>query len=186
MAGFLALRTEANGDYDGKLATFAVDAAHARRMAPGDCVIITGDADSNGKAEADNFADGAIATKITGVVAAIEPQFVGENLSTTGLAASTAGKIHVHISPQTLFEVDSDATLASTAVGSNVGFNAVESTLSGGLTVSNYTLDSSSVGTAATLPFQIVALAEDNAGVLGNKAIVRINDTTVAPGAVGV
>jgi len=186
MAGFTALRTEANGDYDGKLSTFAVDAAHARLMAPGDCVIITGTADVYGKAGADNFAAGAIATKITGVVAAIEPQFVGENLLTTGLAASTAGRIHVHVSPQTLFLIDSDATLAVTAVGSNVGFNAVDATLSGGLVVSNYTLDSSSVGTVATLPFQIVALAEDDAGVLGNRAIVRLNDSTVAPGAVGV
>ena len=182
----IAQRTQGQGDYTGKLETFAVDAAHARIIAPGDVVLLNGSSDTVGRAEIDNFANGAIATLATGVVASIEPQFVGENLSTTALAASTEGSLQAHIDPNVLFLADSDGTLAADDVGLNVGFNALEATTSGGLTTSNYTIDSSSVAVTATLPFRIAGLAEDNDGVLGNRALVTLNDSTLAAGSTGV
>ena len=87
----IARRTQGQGDYTGKLETYSVDAAHLRIIAPGDVVELTGTADTVGKAGADNSADGAIATQALGIVAAVTPQFVGENLSTTTLPATTAG-----------------------------------------------------------------------------------------------
>lgn len=184
MAGFIANRTQGQGDYTGKLETYAVNAAHARIVAPGDVVIITGTSDTEGRGEVDNFAAGAIATQVAGIVAAVEPQFVGENLSTTALPATTVGSLNVHIDPNLLFEADSDATLAAASVGLNVGFNAVDA--SGALSTSNYTLDSSSVATTVTLPFRIVKLLENAAGVLGGRALVRMNSSTLAAGTVGV
>lgn len=184
MAGFNANRTQADGDYTGKLETYAVNASHARRIAPGDAVIITSTSNSDGKQEVDNFAAGVISTRVTGIVAAVSPQFVGENLSTTTLDASTAGEVQVHMADGSLFDVDCDATLTAAQVGLNAGFNAVNSTNSVGTSL--YTLD---VGTAAvtiTLPIRIVALLKDAAGVLGNRALVRINASTVKTGAAGV
>jgi len=187
MAGFQALRQPGQGDYTGKLETFDVDAAHARIIAPGDVVILSGTSNAtNGRAGADNFADGAIAGQVTGIVASIEPQFVGENLQTTALAATTAGTINCHIDPNMAFIVDSDATLTAADVGLNAGFNALESTANGGLFISNYDLDSSSVAATATLPFRIIGLAEDAAGVLGNRAIVQMNSSTLGAGTTGV
>lgn len=184
MAGFLATRTQGQGDYTGKVETYAVNATHARIIAPGDVVINTGTSDNLGRGEVDNFADGAIVGQIAGIVASIEPQFVGEDLSTTALAATTAGTLNVHIDPDLLFEVDSDATLVAGNVGLNVGFNALEA--SGVLSTSNYTLDSSSVLATVTLPLRIVKLLKDADGVLGNRALVRMNNSTLAAGTVGV
>ena len=184
MTGFNANRTQSDGDYTGKLETYAVNAAHSRVIAPGDAVIITGTADSEGKAEVDNFAAGAITTRVTGIVASVEPQFVGENLSTTVLGASTAGKLQVQMAQGNLFDIDSDATLVAANVGLNAGFNAVDSTNSVGTSL--YTLDSTSINTTVTLPLRIVALLKDADGVLGNRALVRINASTAKAGAVGV
>lgn len=180
----IAQRTQGQGDYTGKLETYSVAAAHARIIAPGDVVELTGTADTVGKAGADNTADGVVATQALGIVAAVTPQFVGENLSTTTLPASTAGEIQVHIDPNVVFLADSDGTLAVTDVGLNIGYNALES--SDTLGTSNYTLDSSSALATSTLPFRIVALAEDNDGVLGNRALVTLNDSTLAAGTTGV
>jgi hypothetical protein len=40
--------------------------------------------------------------------------------------------------------------------------------------------------TTSTLPLRIVKLLEDEAGVLGNKAIVKLNETTNRLGATGI
>ena len=180
----IAQRTQGQGEYTGKLETFSVAAAHARIVASGDVVNLTGTSNTAGKAGADNSADGAIASQALGVVASVTPQFVGENLSTTTLPASTAGEIQAHIDPNVVFLADSDATLLVTDVGLNIGYNALES--SDSLGTSNYTLDSSSKAATVTLPFRIVALAEDDDGVLGNRALVTLNNSTLAAGTVGV
>ena len=48
------------------------------------------------------------------------------------------------------------------------------------------TASATGAATAVALPLHIVELREEAAGVLGNVAIVRLNATTVAPGATGV
>lgn len=184
MGGFTTNRTQGQGDYTGKVETYSVNASHARIIAPGDIVNISGTSDSEGRGEVDNFAAGAIAGQIAGVVASVAPQFVGENLSTTALAASVAGQLSVHIDPDLVFEADSDATLSAGDVGLNVGFNAANA--SGILNTSNYTIDSSSVAATVTLPLRIVKLLESSAGVLGDRALVRMNSSTLAAGTVGV
>lgn len=183
MAGFIAVADQANGDYSGKLMTYAVDAAHATLLAPGDVVRISGDSDSFGVPEADAATAGQ---SITGVIASVEPNFEGEALNETGLPASTAGKIRVHVDPQLLFEVDVDATLAAADVGLNADINATAASKSGGLTVSNMNLDAGTKATTSTLQFRIVALLEDEDGTLGNRALVRMNNTTTTAGATGV
>jgi hypothetical protein len=183
MAGFHALREQGQGDYTGKLETYTVNAAHATLLAPGDVMKITGTSDAEGRAEIDV---GVAAAAITGIIASVEPQFIGENLTETGLPDLTDGKVHCHIDPNQLFIVDASATLLAADVGLNADALFTAATKTGGLTVSNMVLNSATKAITATLQFRIVALAEDANGVLGNRAIVRYNNTTLASGTAGV
>lgn len=184
MAGFTASADQSNGDYCGKLFNYSVDAAHTTILAPGDVVVITGTADAFGNPEVDA---GAASAAITGVIAGVTPQYVGEQLSETGLPALTAGELQCHIDPMMNFEVD---VTNGPLVVDNVGLNAdaifTAATKSGGLTVSNMTLNATGVATTITLQFRIVRLLEDEDGVLGNRAQVRFNNTTISDGAAGV
>lgn len=183
MAGFKYSKTQSGGGTTGIVTTFAVDAAHATRLAVGDVVIITGDADANGVSEVDT---GAATTANTGVIEAVDFILAGESLNNVGLPASTAGTVKVRVDQNALYEVDSDATLAAASVGLNVGINATAASLTGGLAVSNMNIDAATAATTQTLPFRIVALLEDSAGVLGNRALVRPNATTASDGAAGI
>lgn len=184
MAGFTASNDESNGDYTGKTRRFAVDAAHATLLAPGDVIVVTGDADAFGRSEIDA---GAAASAISGVIAAVDPNYVGEALSETGLPASTAGTVECHVSQDMIFDVD---VVNGPLVVANVELNAdavfTAATKSGGLTVSNMSLNATGVAITQTLQFRIIKLLEDANGVLGNRARVRFNNTTTSDGAAGV
>ena len=183
MAGFKYRKTQGGGGTTGVLSTYAVDAAHATLLAPGDAVVITGNADANGVSEVDT---GNATTANTGVIESVDFTLAGENLSETGLLASTAGTVKVRVDQYALYEIDADATAVVANVGLNVSINVTTATKSGGLTVSNMTADMATVATTITLPYRIVALLEDSAGVLGNRLLVRPNATTASSGAVGI
>lgn len=184
MAGFLATRNQGDTDYQGKLETYSVDAAHATLLAPGDVVVITGTADAEGRAEVDAAAAGA---PITGVIANVAPLFEGENLTETGLPALTAGKVLCHIPPTEIFTAPViNGPLVVDDVGLNADIDATAATKSGGLTVSNMTIDAATALATATLQFRIVGLAQSEGGVLGDTAIVRFNATTVGANTAGI
>lgn len=183
MGGFTALREQGQGDYTGKLETYAVDAAHASLLAPGDVVVIGGTSDSEGRGTIDA---GVAGSAITGIIASVAPQFVGENLQETGLPALVAGQVNCHIDPNLLMIVDTSATLLPADVGLNADAVFTAASKIGGLTVSNMVLDSATKLATATLQFRIVSLAKDVNGVLGNRAVVRFNNTTLANGTAGV
>lgn len=184
MAGFTASNDESNADYVGKLKRFAVDAAHATNLAPGDVIVATGDADAFGRSEIDAGAQGAA---ITGILAGVDPNYVGEALSETGLLASTAGTVECHVSQDMVFDVDvTNGTLVVADAELNADAVFTAATKSGGLTISNMSLDAGTVATTQTLQFRIVKLLEDAAGTLGTRARVRFNNTTTSDGAAGV
>ncbi|MBE16549.1 MAG: hypothetical protein Unbinned6354contig1000_18 [Prokaryotic dsDNA virus sp.] len=185
MAGFKPIKSQAGAGSEGKLFTYEVAAAHATLLSPGDVVRITGTA---GAATGVPQADAATATQsITGVLDSVDFILSGENLTETGLPASTAGTIKVNVDPQMLYEVEvANGPLVVANVGLNADIVATAASKSGGLTVSNMKLNATGVATTQTLPFRIVALLEDSAGVLGNKALVRPNNMTSGDGATGV
>ena len=90
MAGFKYRKSQGGGGTTGNVFTFAVDAAHATLLAPGDSVVITGDGDANGVSEVDT---GNATTANTGVIESVDFVLAGENLTETGLPASTAGTL---------------------------------------------------------------------------------------------
>ena len=181
MAGFKYRKSQAGGGTTGNVSTFAVDAAHATLLAPGDAVIITGDGDANGVSEVDT---GAAATANTGVLESV--QVVTTDLTETGLAALTTGLVRVRVDQFALYEIDADATYNADSVGLNTGINITTATKSGSLTISNMTADFATVATTQTLPYRVVALLEDDAGVLGNRVLVRPNASTASDGAAGI
>ena len=68
---FVLAMSQGGGDHDGKLESYSVPATHATLLAPGDVVVVTGESNTKGRAEADAAAAGAA---ITGVIAGISPQ----------------------------------------------------------------------------------------------------------------
>ena len=184
MAGFIAVKKQGASETSGMVQTYAVDAAHATLLSPGDAVAVTGEADANGVGEVDSP---NATTANLGVITSVDFILAGENLTETGLPAATAGTVKVNIDPMQNYEIETSATLVVANVGLNVGIVATAASKLGGLTVSNMTVDSATVATTVTLPYRIVALLPGIvSGVLGDRALVRPNASTITSGSVGV
>lgn len=184
MSGFNLDRSQSDADTCGKLFSYGVDAAHATILAIGDVVVLTGTGAADGTAEVDAAAAGA---PLTGIIAGFDPIYEGEQLSDTGLPATTGGTAHCHVAQYNMYVADvSNGPLLVADIGLNADIVATAATKTGGLTTSNMTINASTKAATQTLQFRIVALKEDSAGVLGNRALVRVNATTTSDGAAGV
>lgn len=183
--GFKYVATLTNGDPSAKLKTFDIAASHASRLAIGDVVRITGTATAvTSVPQVDAAAAGQ---SVTGVVAGFVPNYATESFTDTGLPASTAGTALVICDPLAYYEVDvSNGPLVVADVGLNADIVATAATLNGGLSISNMTINSTGKATTSTLQFRIEKLLTDSAGVLGNRALVRVNNDTFITGATGV
>jgi len=183
-AGYKLVNTDSQGDVTGKQKTFSVLVATTEVIVPGDLVRIAGTANAQGVAD---VSIAPTSTACTGVVMSIDPTFAGEALSQTHHASGTLGTIKVNVDPNATYEVDvANGPLLITEVGLNAPAVVTEATASGSLFPSVMEVNATGVATTSTLPLHIVALKEDAAGVLGNVAIVRINESTVALGATGI
>jgi len=166
---------------------YASDAA-AVKIAIGDVVALTGTASAAGLAQVKQVSGtNPWVAGVLGVVVGVKPNFLNENFSSTGVAASTAATLLVCDDPRALYEVESDATVAITGVGLNYDIISTEATLSGVMYISNYKLDGDSGVTTAATPVQVVKLLNGaTSGVLGDRVLVRLNETSIVPGASGV
>lgn len=184
MPGFFYRGTGFEGP-QGKIERLDVAATHATRLAIGDLVRITGDANPvTGVAYVDAPTAGQA---ISGVVSGIVPNFLTENLTDTGLAASTLGSVFVQMDPRAEYEVDVvNGPLVVASVGLNATYVPTAATNTAGYTQSNMVLNATGVATTATLPLRIVKLLAGADGVLGSRALVRINESTMIAGATGV
>lgn len=89
--------------------------------------------------------------------------------------------------PDAEYEVDvENGPLVVANVGLNANLVANAATTSGGLTTSNMTLNATGVATTATLQFRIVRLLVGADGVLGSRAVVRVNKSINNTGGTGV
>ena len=184
MSGFQRSRIQSGADTTGKIFSYDVAAAHATALAPGDAVDLTGTATAGtGTPQADAA---ATTGQFLGIINSVDITYAGENLSDTGLAASTAGTIKVDVDPNTLYEADvANGPLLVADVGLNVNMVVTAATKTGGITTSNMTVNATGKATTVTLPWRVVALLEDDAGALGERVLVRPNTTTLAAGTVG-
>lgn len=170
----------------GRVNSYGVAAGHAGKLAIGDFVALTGTANATtGVAEVDI---GVAGSPLLGQIAGFVPDFSTENFTDAGgLAASTAGTAFVLDDPRAEYIADvSNGPLVVANVGLNVNLLATVATQSGGLTISNMTVNATGVANTNSLNFQVLALLPDDAGVLGNRALVRLNSTQMITGAAGV
>ena len=168
----------------GKLRTFAVPVSHASLISVGDVVRVTGTADASGNQQVDV----ATATQsVTGVIASIVPDYSTESFTDIKLLASTAGTVRVIVDPHGEFEVDvSNGPLVVADVDLNVDLVATAATTTGGITVSNMTVNATGKATTSTLPFRVIGLVVGSDSVLGSRCRVRVNNSTAVSGATGV
>lgn len=172
--GFKPVNDLGAAENSGKLERVHVASTHATIIAPGDVVVYTGTAQAGtGIREVDAATAAGV---IAGVVDAVDYNLSGENLTDTALPASQAGYVFIRTQPTNVFLVDTTATLAVADVGLNAQPNWTAASKSGGLSISNMKLDSATKAATATFQFRIIGLAEDDDGVLGNRALVRMNN----------
>lgn len=184
MAGFKYIGTESQGDITGKLKRFWVDSSSVK-LGLGDVVVITGDAHATNGVQAVD--QGVANTANTGVIVGVEPTFSGEALSKTYLDSSTDGYVLVNVDDQALYEVEiANGPLTAANAGLNVPLVTTEGTVSGGMFTSNMKANVTGIAATSTLPFRVVKILEDDDGTYGNKAIVRMNETTSKLGATGI
>ena len=179
---FQYVGTESQGDVTGKTKLFVAN--YSGVLGPGDVVLLDGSSTTDG---IPTVTIGTANTANTGVVASITPNFSGEALSTTWAPASTAINLLVNVDAYALYEADvANGPLAVTDVGLNVPLVATVGTVTGSLYTSNMKVNATGKATTATLPFRVVRLLEDADGVLGNRALVRVNASTSNIGATGI
>lgn len=184
--GFQLSGNQSSGDFTGAYRRFDIPSDNGGRLAVGDAVTLTGDSST-----ADGDAEIVIAsqgTRIAGVIQGFAPDIANESFNDAGgIAATTAGKAFVATDKNLLFEVECSATVASGEVGLNADAVVTAATQSGGLTLSNMTLDQGTVATTATLHFKIHRLLEGaTSGTLGDRALVSINGSFLQGDITGV
>lgn len=181
MAGFQAIRNAGPGNDCGQVEAYDVAAAHSTRLAIGDVVDATGTGSATGRMGCDVA---GTTGQILGVIISFEVN--PSRLTETGLPATTAGVAHVNTDPNQVFRVDvSNGPLASTDIGLNLNQVVTASTLSGGMSVSNHSVNATGAASTATLPWQLIGLEEDSSGTYGNVALVKPNTTLFKVGVTG-
>jgi hypothetical protein len=183
--GFRVVGTGAGSEPSFKAKYYDIAAAHATRVAIGDCVVKTGTANAaTGNALVDAAAAGAA---LTGVIVGRVPDFANESFSDTGVAASTAATLIVCDDPEMICEVDvANGPLVVANVGLNGDIVATAATQSGGLSISNMTFNATGINTTNTLQWTILELLVGSDGVLGSRVKVKANNTTARTGVTGV
>lgn len=184
----MAIKLSGTGlsDLKGRLNRYGIASSHAGRLAIGDFVALTGTSDTTtGEGQIDIGVAGAL---LLGQIAGFVPDFSTENFTDAGgLAAGVAGYAYVYDDPRGEYIADvSNGPLVAADVGLNVNLLATVATQSGGLTISNMSVNATGKATTSTLNFQVLQLLPDDAGVLGNRALVRLNSTYSIAGATGV
>jgi len=170
--GFRPVQSIGGGTYNGKVQTFGVASGHATLLAVGDLCTITGTADATGLAQVDASAAAGL---ITGCIVSIEPNF--DNLEQAGLPAGTAGKVKLAVDRNMLMEAPSSTTVAVTDVGGNSEIVATAATLSGGLAISNMTVNTAAA-ISGTAQIRIEGL-KDGGTAAGTILYCRINESTL-------
>lgn len=125
---------------------------------------------------------------ITGVVIGVAAN--PDNLSRRYLPASTGGVVFVNDDPATEFEIQADGAIAA----AQVGLNAVLIYTHAGSTATGQSgaeLDTTSDAPAADASNQLTILSviprvDNEAASANTKVLVRINNHTEAPGAIGI
>lgn len=187
MSGFQFLRSQSGGEVCGTLETVDIPASVSPIIAIGDVIRLAGSSNATGVATATNIvvASPSTSTQVLGVVNGFELDPF--NLDAGAPPGGTDRVARVDVEPLNLYQVDCDGTLSAAQVGLNAQINGIAPDASNGNFVfSSQTLHTATVATTVTFPLTIVALLEDDDGVLGNRALVRLSNTSNSAAVAGV
>jgi len=198
--GFIPVKHATGAPYTGQANVYAVAAADATALFPGDPVALDGGADAAGVA---TVTKAAAAGPVLGVVVGIiNPKLdpVSGNMTAGSISldtpqyrpASTAQYILVADAPDLIYEVEAvtGSNALYTYLAADTGLNASHSLVVGSTTsgVSASALNMATKATTATLPFKILGavLRPDNEAFSGTsqsvKLHVKINAATLGGG----
>lgn len=133
----------------------------------------------------------ASASDITGIIVGVA-NYADQPGNPTYRRASTNAVVYVEVSPDVVYEIQSDAAAAvhdSVDIGSGINLktNGVCNTATGN---HEFELDSSSLGTGATTQFTIVGLSRnpdrDEIASANPGFLVKINNRNLAPNSAGI
>lgn len=171
--------------YNGAVRKFYVPSTDATAIYIGDTVKIGGSSGSLYPTDAPHptAAKAAAADVVLGVCVGIEPLF--SDLSINYRKASTGMYIFVDTDPNTIYEIQSDATGVAAA---DVGLNADLSVVAGSTTTGQSNSVLTSPTASATEDFLIVGLhpAVDNEAGAYARVLVRLNLNQYADDALGI
>lgn len=179
---------------------YYVPSSYGTALFPGDPVVKTGTSNTSevtapgigvmavGTMPEVNKATAGDGNSITGVIVGVAANT--DNLSRRYLPASTGGVVFVNDDPATEFEIQADGAIAA----AQVGLNAVLIYTNTGDTntgQSGAELDTTSDVPAADASNQltilrVIARSDNEAASANTKCLVRINQHTEAPGAIGI
>lgn len=167
--GFKPAKTGLGAPWNGQLTKYYVTAGDTTAIFVGDLVSLNGQSDANGIRAVTKTAVGGAA-----VGAVVQVEYDMANLNTPQYRpASTAMYVYVADDPNTVYEAQiSGASPTATMVGQNANhIDSGGSTITG---VSGEQVDSTTVGTTATLTLKILDYVQSPENEVGQYAKVRV------------
>ena len=185
--GLRPVGTIGSAGYTGRVKTFATSTSDTTAIGIGDAVILTDTGDAAGVQVVSRLTT-AGTTMIVGAVVGIVPD--PTNLTVGYRAASTATKVLVDCDPNTIFEIQTGTTAATTiigvaAVGNGCSYatGTVSTTTGNGLSVLGTTL-----ATTAATNLKVLEVSPRVGNIVGDycKFLVLINNHAYKAGANGL
>lgn len=186
-AGLRPVGTLGSAGYTGRVKVFATSTSDSAAIGIGDPVVLTGEGDTDGVPIVTRLTQ-AGTTAIVGAVVGVVPNYA--DLTKTYRVASTNMKVLVDVDPNTIYEIQTGTTAATTilgvaAVGQNVTLTmgTVDTTTGNGKTVLSTT-----AGTTTTLNVKILDLSQKVGNIAGDyaKFNVIINNHQYRAGTAGI
>lgn len=192
--GLVPVRRIDGMPWNSSLRRYQIPATNTSAYYLGDPVIkLAANADANG-VPAVVLATAGTANKVTGVICGFEPKpgWIGSpgNAYRPAAAQTLATYVYVCDDPSVLFEVQCDSgggEFAAASVGKNA--NLLSGSGSPYTGWSGWLLDTSSVGTGATLQVNVISgvpALDNTLGQAYSKVLVRINTDSEVPNSAGI
>lgn len=172
--------------WNGATEIFALLATDSTVVGVGDVVIWGGTADANGVASISrSTADSDLAL---GVVTGFIPDYSNLNIPSQYRSTLTARYAFVCVDPSVVYEVQSGASTAITAIGMNMGLNYTAVNTTTGL--SAMTALGGAGATTSTLPLKVLGVVQrpdsDMSSATNWKLLVTLNTANLAGNTTGV
>ncbi len=185
--GLRPIRHRNGAAYNGAGNVYHIAALDAQTIAPGDPVLVTGEADTNG---IPTVAQATAGSRITGIMASRTNgagTVLQDNLLNTTASDANAQYILVHDDPDLVFEAQVSASIAAGDISANADLTADTTPAAG---KSGFEVDSTSFNVTATLQVRVMRLRPIPNNALGTNAkvevMINLHTNAVGVGSLGI